>query len=135
MKLKFIGFFLLSVWVLSGCSTTTSVSAMQSESTEIGSKKIDQLERKVRNLEARISALEKKFSGFGEADKAVIAGEGWKSLANWRKLKTGMSYDAVEKILGSAQNIDGGDIARWYYKNGGIVTFMDGRVYRWDEPR
>ena len=65
----------------------------------------------------------------------VITGDGWKSIANWRKLTVGMKPNTVEKILGSADRIEGGKLAEWYYKNGGKVTFYKGEVNRWSEPR
>jgi hypothetical protein len=68
-------------------------------------------------------------------NEPVITGDGWKSIANWRKLTVGMKPNTVEKILGSADRIEGGKLAEWYYKNGGKVTFYKGEVNRWSEPR
>ena len=135
MKFKRFSFLFLSVLIISGCSTTASVSGMQSKSIGIAPERIKLLEKDMQDLNSRITALETKLSGCSEANKAVIAGEGWKSLANWRKLKTGMSYNSVEKILGPAHRIDGGRIAYWYYKKNGQVTFVNGEVSHWSEPR
>lgn len=30
--------------------------------------------------------------------------------------------------------MEGGSMAQWHYKNGGEVTFIDDRVYKWQEP-
>lgn len=134
MKLKGIGFLFLSALIISGCSTTGSVSSIQSKSIEIQPKRIEQLERDVQEVKSRISALETMLSGNNKTNEVVIVGEGWKSLASWRKLKTGMSYESVKEILGSAHRVHGGSIASWYYENGGEVTFMDGEVFEWKEP-
>lgn len=145
MKLfRFIG-LLLAVGFLVvalGCAPATTTaqkssvsSSMQSKSNDASLKRIAKLEKDLQKAMSRISALEKKFSATSKAHKTVIAGEGWKSLANWRRLETGMSYDTVRKILGSAHRVDGGTLAHWYYKNGGDVRFFDGRVNGWIEPK
>ena len=134
MKLKCVGFLFLSALIISGCSTTGSVSGMQSNATGIQPERVEQLERDMQEVKSRISALETKLSGISKAEEAVIAGEGWKSLANWRKLKTGMSYESVTEILGSSLRVDGGTMASWHYEDGGRVTFLDGEVHSWTEP-
>lgn len=134
MKLKCVGFLFLSALIISGCSTTGSVSGMQSKSMEIQPERIEQLERDVQEVKSRISTIETMLSGNSKTNEAVIAGEGWKSLTSWRKLKTGMSYKSVKEILGSAHRVNGGNLATWYYENGGEVTFFEGEVFRWREP-
>lgn len=61
--------------------------------------------------------------------------EGWKILNNWRKLTTNMGYDDVRKILGEPDRINGGSVARWYYKNGGEATFISNKLDSWKEPK
>jgi hypothetical protein len=70
-----------------------------------------------------------------DADGIEITGEGWKSVSNWRKLKTDMEYDEVRMILGEPHRIDGGGVARWYYQNGGKATFIGDKLQSWEEPR
>jgi hypothetical protein len=134
MKLKCVGFLFLFVMIISGCSTKGSVSGMKSNSMEIQPERIEQLERDMQEVKSRISALETMLSGNSGTNEVIIVGEGWKSLASWRKLKTGMSYESVKKILGSANRIRGGNVADWYYENGGNVTFVNGEVHGWREP-
>ena len=134
MKLECISFLFLSALIISGCSTTGSASGMQSKAIEIQPERIEQLERDMQEVKSQISALETMLSGNSKTKEVVIAGEGWKTLASWRKLKTGMSYESVIEILGSAHRVNGGNIADWYYENGGEVTFYSGKVYRWTEP-
>ena len=98
------------------------------------SDRIDQLEKEVQELKLRISKLESLLINPGAAQEVVTSGDGWKSIANWRKLATGMAPSDVRKILGEPQRVDGGDFAIWYYPNGGEVLFFGGKVNRWQEP-
>ena len=99
------------------------------------SDRIDQLEKEVQVLKQRISKLESLLSNTSEEQVLVNPGNGWKSVSNWRKLTTDMSYDEVRNILGEPHKVDGGVLASWYYQNGGVVTFFQGKVRRWSEPR
>jgi len=97
--------------------------------------RIDQLEKEVQELRLRISKLESLLSNSSESKKLAPSHEGWKSVSNWRKLTTDMIASDVQEILGEPQRVDGGKFARWYYENGGIVNFFNGKVDRWMEPR
>lgn len=97
--------------------------------------RIDQLEKDVQEIKIRLSKLESLLSTPSKAKEHVASDEGWKSLINWRKLTTDMDYSDVKKILGEPSKVDGGQIAHWYYQNGGEVTFMSGKVFEWREPR
>ena len=97
--------------------------------------RIGQLEKEVKVLRARISALEALLSNHGNAKELVPSGDGWKSVANWRKLLTDMSPSDVRRLLGEPERIDGGSVAWWYYPNGGRVTFLSDRASQWVEPK
>ena len=99
------------------------------------SDRIDQLEKEVQVLKQRISKLESLLSNTSEEQVLVNPGNGWKSVSNWRKLTTDMSYHEVRNILGEPHKVDGGVLASWYYQNGGVVAFFQGKVRRWEEPR
>ncbi|MFV2058868.1 MAG: hypothetical protein ACC707_20590 [Thiohalomonadales bacterium] len=99
------------------------------------SDRINQLEKEVQELKLRISKLESLLSNTSEEQVLVNPGEGWKSVINWRKLTTNMSYDEVRNILGEPHRIDGGRIAYWYYQNDGRATFVNNRLQSWQEPR
>ena len=66
--------------------------------------------------------------------KTVVTDDGWESIANWRKLATGIKPNAVRRILGEPQKIDGGILVIWHYKKGGRVVFQVGKVFSWNEP-
>lgn len=92
------------------------------------SNRIDQLEKP-------LSALESMIYGKKEKNEFINSGKGWESITNWRKLRMRMSENDVRKILGDPEKIDGGDFAFWYYPNDGRVTFIQGGVDGWSEPR
>jgi outer membrane protein assembly factor BamE (lipoprotein component of BamABCDE complex) len=75
------------------------------------------------------------LSNASQEQVLINTGGGWKSVTNWRKLTTDMSYDEVRKILGEPHRIDGGSVAFWHYQNGGNATFVSDRLQSWQEPR
>lgn len=99
------------------------------------SDRIDQLEKEILETKLRLSKLESLLSNPSNAQEPVKSGEGWKSVSNWRKLTNGMSTSDVQKILGEPDRLNGGTFATWSYQNGGRVTFYQGKIYQWMEPR
>ena len=98
------------------------------------SDRIDQLEREVQETKKRLSILESMLQNKNDENDLVVTNEGWKPIANWRKLTTGMSTSTVRKIPGDAKRINGGTFATWHYENRGFVLFYEGKVDRWSEP-
>jgi hypothetical protein len=98
------------------------------------SDRIEQLEREIQETKQRLSILESKLRNDNDEEELVIADDGWKSVANWRKLSSGMSALSAKNILGDPHRIDGAKNAVWYYDNGGVVRIIDGNVDRWSEP-
>jgi hypothetical protein len=136
MKKKLITSLLVSTLFFSGCSATVTNRGLQSKSmqTELETEELASVENEIQELKNRILKLESRLSSIKGTVEPVILNEGWKSLKSWRKLKTGMDYESVERILGPAHRINGGIIANWYYENGGRVNFFEGSVQRWEEP-
>jgi hypothetical protein len=99
------------------------------------SDRIAQLEKELQETKLRLSKLEALLSDPIKVQEVVGQGEGWKSVASWRRLATNMEAGEVRRILGEPQKLDGGTLARWQYQNGGEVWFSDGKVHRWTEPR
>jgi len=96
--------------------------------------RITQLEKEVQELKLRLSKLESPQTITNQQQRPIVSGEGWKSLANWRSLKNGMSYDEVRSILGEPARIEGGTLAYWRYSNGAFVGFFRDKVQQWEEP-
>lgn len=97
--------------------------------------RITQLEKEVQELKLRLSKLEGPQTITNQQQRTIVSGEGWKSLASWRSLKNGMSYDEVRSILGEPSRVDGGSIANWHYPNKGRLIFFSDKLDRWEEPR
>lgn len=95
----------------------------------------ERLEKEVQEIKLRLSKLESLLSNTSKANERVTSGDGWKSVMNWRRLTTNMDYRDVQIMLGEPYRVDGGEIATWYYQNGSEVTFMQGKVFQWREPR
>ena len=99
------------------------------------SDELDELEKEMQEIKHRLSELKSLLNNPRNDQKAAISAEGWKSVTNWRKLTVGMDTSDVRQILGEPQRINGGKSTRWYYQNGGIITFWEGTVDHWREPR
>lgn len=99
------------------------------------SDRITLLEKEVQELKSRLTVLETPATKASVNNKTTAQTDGWKSLANWRSLKSGMSYDEVRSILGEPTRIAGGNLAFWYYPNRGDVTFYEDKLKSWAEPR
>lgn len=97
--------------------------------------RITQLEKEVQELKQRLSKLEAPQSVSINQQRHITTGEGWKSLANWRSLKKGMSYDEVRAILGEPARVQGGNFTLWFYSNRSNVDFYEDKLHGWSEPR
>jgi outer membrane protein assembly factor BamE (lipoprotein component of BamABCDE complex) len=98
----------------------------------------EQLEKEVRDIKLRLSNLEAaqdKQAASPKPAQPVQSGDGWKEVANWRALKSGMAPGDVRALLGEPARLDGGTFANWYYPSGGRVEFIRDRVHSWSEPR
>jgi hypothetical protein len=94
----------------------------------------EQLEKEIRDIKVRLSNLEAAQSKPAASAMPVRSGDGWKALANWRALRSGMSPIDVRGLLGEPARLDGGEVARWYYPGDGRVVFMGEKLYQWTEP-
>jgi hypothetical protein len=99
------------------------------------SDRIAQLEKESNELKLRISKLERIIINLRESQKLAPSHDGRESVSNWRKLTTNMNTSNVRELLGEPQRLDGGNVANWYYENKGSVTFINGNVHSWREPR
>jgi hypothetical protein len=97
--------------------------------------RIDQLEKELLEIKLRLTKLEASQGNTSANQSPVVAGVGSRSLANWRKLQTGMSPSNVRGLIGEPNRIDGGVVAYWYYENGAYVVFAREKVLQWIEPQ
>ena len=101
--------------------------------------RVARLEERITQLERRVARLEALLSKAETAQAPQIRPGDYRSKANWRRLKLGMTKTQVKEILGDPPkqraNAVLGDY--WYYPDvlGGHVQFdTSGRVEGWDEP-
>lgn len=114
------------------CSLAFQVNAQSGATDE----RIRLLEAQIVQLKERVSALEGILNQAKANQQPIVTGEGWRSKANWRKLKRGMTEAAVRALLGEPERIDGGSFTYWRYPRRGEVTFWRGAgVDNWTEPR
>ena len=114
------------------CSLAFQVNAQSGATDE----RIRLLEAQILQLNGRVSALEGMLNQAKANQQPIVTGEGWKSRANWRKLRKGLSKDDVRALLGEPEHIDGGSFTHWRYPRRGEVTFWRGAgVDNWTEPR
>jgi len=102
---------------------------------ENGTSTDNSLERRIVDLEKRVSELEAIRNGTPSKASRIPTSGNWKYIQNWRQLRTGMSYDEVRALLGEPENIKGGEIAYWYWgSRKAYVVFMSDKLSSWLEP-
>jgi hypothetical protein len=97
--------------------------------------RINQLEQEILSIKLRLTKIESAQGIQSDSQKPVASSDGWRSLANWRQLIIGMTPTDARKLLGEPQRVDGGTRAYWYYPNRGYISFYEGKLDRWEEPR
>jgi hypothetical protein len=93
--------------------------------------RISQLEERVMELERLLILCKEPESTSSSTD------QGWQDKKNWRILKTGMTAEQVQGILGEPIKTIEGVRTLWYYPNiyCGYVSFdREGRLITWKEP-
>ena len=99
--------------------------------------RIEQLERKIDNLEARLLKLEQRWEKGVPMNRALkIEPEpgGWRNAENWKLLGRGMPYDEVLRILGepdSTKTIK--KFEHWRYGDGKARLYLN-RLKSWEVP-
>ena len=93
--------------------------------------RIERLEQSIRDLERRVASLESQLAERPSASQVAP------DKVNWRKLKSGMTENDVEQLLGSPERVvASAGFVLWSYPSFGGVKF-DGRshtVTGWSEP-
>ena len=111
-----------------------AVAAGQDTSTASLLRRIELLERANTDLERRVRELEAVIKSEPSQGRPLQESTRWRDLANWRRLRLGMKMDEVRALLGEPERVDAGGVTFWHWANA-YVSFMDGKVYGWSEPR
>jgi hypothetical protein len=113
-----------------------SASHGQRRTIESLQRQVDSLERRAAGLERRIDVLEALVKAGPLRTQANAGAPNARDLANWRRFRHGMTMDDVRALLGEPDNVNAGArLTLWSYPDYGSVTFVDGRVSGWVEPR
>jgi len=111
-----------------------AVAAGQDTSTASLLRRIELLERANADLEQRVRDLEALIRREPSRDQQVAGSGDWRDISNWRRLRQGMKPDQVRALLGEPERVEAGGVTFWRWANS-YVSFMDGKVYGWSEPR
>ena len=111
-----------------------AVAAGQDTSTASLLRRIELLERANADLEQRVRDLEALIRREPSRDQQVAVSGDWRDISNWRRLRQGMKPDQVRALLGEPERVEAGGVTFWRWANS-YVSFMDGKVYGWSEPR
>ena len=97
-------------------------------------RRIELLEGANTDLTRRVGELEAAIKSASSQGQPIPTSTKWRDLANWRQLRQGMKPDQVRALLGEPERVDAGGVTFWHWANA-YVSFMDGKVYGWSEPR
>ena len=97
--------------------------------------RVGKLEQEIQQLKLRLQKLEPPSATINSKAAQPVSVEGWKSKLQWRRLRQGMLPEDVRELLGEPERIMGGVFTRWDYPGNAIVTFYEGKLDSWQEPR
>lgn len=118
----------------SGIAIAATMAALSLAAHAQDADRLEQMENDIQMIKQRLSKLEGPQVGPAAEKKPSASSEGWKSRSAWRQLKNGMGPSEVRAVLGEPGRLNGGEVAFWYYPNGGVATFMSEKLYQWKEP-
>ena len=117
-----------------------AVTAGQQSAVDGLRRRIDSLERRTANLEQRVRVLEALIQSQPSQARPVPTSSKWQDKANWRRLRIGMTMDAVRALLGEPEKVDVlAGVTLWYWDySSGSNTYLRfdprGRLDAWSEP-
>lgn len=95
---------------------------------------VSSLQQQVTELKSRVEKLEKLLD-------EKFADDRWRDSILWSRLKPGMGYEDVRKLLGKPARVEEAIFTTWYYhktsKLHSHVWFDEGKVLGWEglEPK
>ena len=116
-------------------ASISTIAAGQNVSTDRLIRQIDSLQRRTDDLERRVSQLEARVKDQPSRSQVAPASANPRDIANWRRLRRGMTMDDVRALLGEPESVNAGYITTWHYPKLAEVSFTAEKVYGWSEPR
>ena len=112
----------------------------EGKSSDSQDQRIVLLESKVAALEERVRVLEALIKVEPSGTQPVPASANWRELANWRRLRRGMTMVQVRTLLGEPERVDENLYSTdWFWgepPERAMVMFDDGGgLTSWSEPR
>ena len=112
-----------------------TVAAGQNVTVDTLLHRLDSLQRRTVDLERRVGELEALIKAEPSRTRPVTASANARDVANWRRLRLGMTADEVRALLGEPDNVDAGSyMTTWSYPDFSHVTFKSEKVDGWSEP-
>lgn len=111
-----------------------TVAAGQDTSTASLLRRIEVLERANTDLERRVSELEALLKSAPSQSQPIPSPTKWQDLANWRRLRRGMSMDKVRALLGEPDRVDVPFYTFWRWPGAWVQFDRDGKLDGWSEP-
>jgi len=88
------------------------------------------------SLEQRVAELEKHVAKLQQLLDEKFADDRWRDGILWSRLRPGMSYDDVRKLLGKPARVEEAIFTTWYYhkssKLHSHVWFDEGELLGWE---
>lgn len=127
---------LLAAWA---AASMPVVAAGQATSADSLLRRIELLERANTGLDQRVRALEALIAVEPSRAQPVPESAKWQNLANWRRLRRGMTMDEVRALLGEPERVDANAWNTfWYWASpGGPDVYFDSQSSKldgWSEP-
>lgn len=111
-----------------------AVAAGQDTSTASLLRRVELLERANTDLARRVSELESLIKSAPSQSQPIPSANKWQDLANWRRLRRGMSMDKVRGLLGEPERVDALVDIFWRWPNAYVRFGRDGKLDGWSEP-
>jgi hypothetical protein len=119
-------------------ASTPPVAEGQEPSSDSLPHRIALLERKADELEQRIRELEALIQAEPSRDRLAPVSAKWRDLANWRRLRRRMTMDQVRALLGEPERVDAilfRTSWTWGTPPEARLDFDEDRLAGWSEPR
>lgn len=113
-----------------------TIASAQNKNDDALMRRVEQLERRTADLERRVRELESPSTTEQPRAQPTAGTGNARDIANWRRLRRGMTMDQVRALLGEPETVNVGLDVTWHYVRYAWLTFdaKSERVTGWSEP-